>query len=116
MVTCSVNTRERSDTQTRSQLNPQDSRLWGSYLAGQFAGAQAVLHGQRLRHVRNRLVDLLQVAFVLHLDGVLSKTGDILKQRNKQKKTQTKKVEKLQMCDVGARTSLASVLASFNVL
>lgn len=38
-----------------------------SYVAGQFAGAQAVLHGQRLGHVSHRLVDLLQVALVLHL-------------------------------------------------
>lgn len=37
------------------------------YLAGQSAGAQAVLHGQRLSHVGHRLVDLLQVTLVLHL-------------------------------------------------
>lgn len=45
------------------------SRSVGSHLAGQSAGAQAVLHGQRLGHVRNRLVDLLQVSLVLHLHG-----------------------------------------------
>lgn len=38
-----------------------------SYVAGQFAGAQAVLHGKRLSHVGHRLVDLLQIPFVLHL-------------------------------------------------
>ena len=39
-----------------------------TYAAGQFAGAQVVLHGQRFRHVGHRLVDLLQVlALVLHL-------------------------------------------------
>lgn len=42
-------------------------RMVSSYLAGQFAGAQAVLHGQRLGHVGHRLVELLQVALVLHL-------------------------------------------------
>lgn len=42
-------------------------RMVRSYLAGQFAGAQAVLHGQRLGHVGHRLVELLQVALVLHL-------------------------------------------------
>lgn len=46
----------------------------GSYLAGQFAGAQAVLHGQRLGHVRNRLVDLLQVSLVFHLHAVVLDT------------------------------------------
>lgn len=40
-----------------------------SYLAGQLAGAQAVLHGKRLGHVGHRLVELLQVALVLHLRG-----------------------------------------------
>lgn len=40
-----------------------------AYLAGQLAGAQAVLHGQRLGHVGHRLVELLQVALVLHLRG-----------------------------------------------
>lgn len=40
-----------------------------SYLAGQLAGAQAVLHGERLGHVGHRLVELLQVALVLHLCG-----------------------------------------------
>lgn len=42
-------------------------RMVRSYLAGQLAGAQAVLHGQRLGHVGHRLVELLQVALVLHL-------------------------------------------------
>lgn len=42
-------------------------RMVRSYLAGQLAGAQAVLHGQRLCHVGHRLVELLQVALVLHL-------------------------------------------------
>lgn len=40
-----------------------------SYLAGQLAGTQAVLHGERLGHVGHRLVELLQVALVLHLHG-----------------------------------------------
>lgn len=44
-------------------------RMAGSYLAGELAGAQAVLHGQRLGHVGHRLVELLQVTFVLHLHG-----------------------------------------------
>lgn len=44
------------------------------YVAGQFAGAQVVLHGQRLRHVGHRLVDLLQVTLVLHLRVVLADT------------------------------------------
>lgn len=38
-----------------------------SYLAGELAGAQAVLHGKRLCHVGHRLVELLQVTLVLHL-------------------------------------------------
>lgn len=44
------------------------------HLAGQFAGAQTVLHGQRLGHVGHRLVDLLQVTLVLHLRVVLADT------------------------------------------
>lgn len=39
-------------------------------MAGQLAGAQVVLHGQRLCHVSHRLVDLLQVTLVLHLHSV----------------------------------------------
>ena len=39
------------------------------YVTGQLAGAQVVLHGQRLGHVRHRLVELLQVPLVLHLEG-----------------------------------------------
>lgn len=50
-----------------------------SYLAGQFAGAQAVLHGQRLSHVGHRLVDLLQVTLVLHLQVVLAETHKLQK-------------------------------------
>lgn len=38
-----------------------------SYLAGELAGAQAVLHGKRLGHVGHGLVELLQVTLVLHL-------------------------------------------------
>lgn len=45
-----------------------------SYLAGQFAGAQVVLHGQRLSHVSHRLVDLLQVTLVFHLQVALADT------------------------------------------
>lgn len=69
MQSGSSNSRGRSDTELRYQQFPRTPQ---SYLAGQFASAQAMLHGQRLRHVRNRLVDLLQVAFVLHLNMVLS--------------------------------------------
>lgn len=57
-------------------LSPDFQPWWGvrgrmvrSYLAGQLAGAQAVLHGERLGHVGHRLVELLQVALVLHLHG-----------------------------------------------
>lgn len=38
-----------------------------SYLAGEPAGAQAMLHGKRLGHVGHRLVELLQVTLVFHL-------------------------------------------------
>lgn len=38
-----------------------------SYVTGQPAGVQAVLHGERLGHVGHRLVEFLQVTFVLHL-------------------------------------------------
>lgn len=41
-------------------------------MAGQFAGAQAVLHGQRFSHVGHRLVDLLQITLVLHLQAILA--------------------------------------------
>ena len=41
--------------------------LMTAYVTGQLAGAQVVLHGQGLGHVRHRLVDLLQVPLVLHL-------------------------------------------------
>ena len=41
--------------------------LMTPYVTGQLAGAQVVLHGQGLGHVRHRLVDLLQVPLVLHL-------------------------------------------------
>lgn len=54
-------------------------RLMRSYLAGQLAGAQVVLHGQRLSHVSHRLVDLLQVTLVLHLHTVLADTLKVTK-------------------------------------
>lgn len=49
-----------------------------SYAAGQFAGAQVVLHGQRLSHVSHRLVDLLQVTLVFHLQVALADTRVII--------------------------------------
>lgn len=85
-----------------------------SYLAGQFAGAQAVLHGQGLGHVGHRLVELLQVALVLHLH--IGKGAD--------KELPHAFISELSIfffffflkSNWRTRTSLANVLASFNVL
>lgn len=41
-----------------------------AYGTGELAGAQHVVHEQRLLHVRDGLVQLLQVCLVLHLQGM----------------------------------------------
>lgn len=67
----SATSRGRTETElTASSFPGEFSGGVRSYLAGEFAGAQAVLHGQRLGHVGHRLVELLQVALVLHLQAV----------------------------------------------
>lgn len=92
-----------------------------SYVTGQFAGAQAVLHGQRLCHVSHRFVDLLQVTLVLHLcviNKCIFKMHYIkMQKKSSESKTAPSNTHTSKMYPEGdAPTSLARSLASFRVL